>query len=146
MKQNQTNKIRKENNKQNSILAEQLILLQKNQEIESKKLNSFIDPLIIWTGGQYNNEKAECKFTNDGGSITNIKVVPLANFAADIHPNNILRTGEVCKIIFSEYPNPYPEKLPFEIHYKNKIGRKGVKKFFLLPYEGKFIEDLGDKN
>lgn len=96
----ETNKIRKETNKQNSILAEQLTLLQKNQEVESKKLRSFVEPLIIWTAGQYNNEKAEFKFTNDGGSITNIKVVPLANFNADIYPDNILRTGEICKITF----------------------------------------------
>ena len=62
----ETYKIRKETNEQNSLLAEQLLLMQKSQKYEMEKDLSYMEPIFRKTGGHHNKKEAHLIFINQG--------------------------------------------------------------------------------
>jgi hypothetical protein len=123
----ETHKIRNETSIQNSILAEQLLILRSSHEFEMKKDISFIEPVINFDGGSHGRTNATLNCTNKGGPIRNARIITEGVFDATIRPNAI-NAEDRFYIILANIPLTPSNKVTFEIEYKNKLGEIRRKK------------------
>jgi len=72
--------------------------------------------------------------TGAGETAKNVSVKPGGDFSASIS-SDVIKDNERGLIKLSGYPWPLPEKLTFEIHYKSKVGKTGVKKLYISDLE-----------
>lgn len=128
----ETNKIRKETAKQNSILAEQLTIIRSSLEFEIKKEGSFIDPIFRWGNSSGGANEIVCNFTNKGGQSKITEIRSMGQFPMEIYPKGMIAPDEngYIKIL---YKPPRPKRVSFEIHYENKLNQRKSEKFF---YDG----------
>lgn len=139
----ETSKIRKATERHNTLIAQQLQLMQERNNFETRQEISFVEPIFKYENAIHGKTKSKSNFINVGGLIKDISIVALDNFIAKIEPKSVLRPNERGKIYFSHYPTPPKDKLRFEIHYKNQLGLRGRQTFYIVPGEGKFhLEEI----
>ena len=104
----ETARIRKETSIQNTMLAEQLRLMQSttkhqlaNEQRELAKEISFIKPYFRFGGGSSSANNASWEFTNKGGLAKKISARPLADFRIVVNPTRFLDTNEKGHAQFS---------------------------------------------
>lgn len=143
----ETYKIRKETSVQNSLLAEQLLILKNSYEFELKKEISFIDPIFRFEGGHLGMGSATIDYINKGGSIKNVSIRPQSSFTAKIVPNNAISADEKFRIMLSNIPQPSSGEVTFEVHFENKLGNKSRKIFkYITKAENLGVEEVTGQN
>ena len=90
----ETVRIRKETSKQNALLAEQLLVMQKGQEFTQRKEMSFVEPVFSWEGISRTGDEAIIHFENKGGQVKNLTATAKADVSIRVTPSQFLGTGE----------------------------------------------------
>lgn len=134
----ETYRIRKETSKQNSLLAEQYLLIKEKEKFELQKEISFVEP--VFQPEFAHPSQGICNFVNNGGSIKNISIQAIENFPITISPQNFLNSGGKGKITIHKYPEPVPDCLHFKIKFINKLGIEREKLFKSTTKNGMFQE------
>lgn len=134
----ETKKIRTATERQNTLIAQQLILMTEKQSFELEKEKGLIEPIFRYRGASHGSDQSASDFVNEGGLVKNISIETIDNFSAKIKPNDVIRSGEKGRINFSSYPDPHPDKLRFKIEYENQMGKRGEQHFYIIPGEGRF--------
>lgn len=137
----ETVRIRKETNTQNTLLAEQVRLMQSARQHELEKEISFIKPYLRFGGGSSSGNQASWEFTNTGGPAKKLNAKPLGRFGLTMSPTRFLDTNEKGHLTFTSNSLTPHEKYPFEIGCQDKIGNQYIFKFFLKHYEGIFEDE-----
>ncbi|MBA4312420.1 MAG: hypothetical protein C0417_07300 [Chlorobiaceae bacterium] len=144
----ETQKIRKETSKQNTLLSEQLLIMQRSHEhaltkeqFESQREKSFIQPLFRFEGGQHSTQSAKLRFINKGGPAKKLKVIPIDNFIVSIRPATIIGTDEKGEIELSASDLRTQDRFNFEIEYQDKLDKIYKKKFYFQHQTGHMHED-----
>jgi len=118
----ETVKIRKETNNQNTMLAEQLRLMQATIQHDLEKEASFIRPFFKFGGGMRSSGIAQATFTNKGGPAKKITVTNKGEFNITVNPTRYMDTNDNGTIQIM-VPNPLPDgKYPFELSCQDKLG------------------------
>lgn len=125
----ETYRIRKETSKQNSLLAEQYLLIKEKEKFELQKEISFVEPVFKPEYSSVGTNNGKCNFVNNGGSIKNITVQPVEDFSISILPRNFLNAGEKGTITIPKYPEAISSFLHFKIKFINKLGIEREKLF-----------------
>lgn len=133
----ETYKLRKITNEQNLILAEQLNFMREKFNVELTKETFLYEPIIEFKGGNIK----ERQFINKGKTIKNLSVVTNQNFSVNIHPQEVIASGQKGFLRFGLLPKMFSEKLRFEIHYEDLTGKKGVKYYILIPEKNQIVEE-----
>ena len=115
----ETARIRKETSIQNTMLAEQLRLMQsirqhemvKEQQELAKEI-SFIKPYFRFGGGSNGGNQASWDFTNKGGPAKKLSSKALGSFHVSISPSRFLDTNEEGHVNFSATDLKRDEKVP----------------------------------
>jgi hypothetical protein len=136
----ETHKIRKETHIQNSLLAEQLTILQETIKFEKNKEASFIKPIFRSTNSSRTGDKVEMEFINQGGHARLIKIEPLGNFSAELPYQKEISQNQRSSFQLVKVPQPIPEKLYFRLYYQDKLGNNLEQKFVFEANRGQFIE------
>lgn len=136
----ETYKIRKATSIQNTMMAEQLLIMQQTYKFEKEKQISFIDPIFVDIGGHQGENWLTRRITNKGATVKNLSIVPEGNFSVKIESDNIFLTEQTSLIKLENLPTPLPDKLYFAIHYENQIGLKRIKTFAYLKAHEKIME------
>ena len=144
----ETRKIWKETSKQNTLLAEQLRIMQQSylhtvaeQQLDLQRTMSFIQPLFRFEGGEQSAQFAKIQFVNKGGPARKLKIIPVGNFNATIQPNTVIGTDEKGKVEFTASDLKVQKRLDFEIQYQDKLDQTLKKKFYFLYKTGLAYED-----
>ena len=136
----ETYKIRKATHIQNTMMAEQLLIMQQNYKFEKEKQISFTDPIFVDVGGHQGENWVARRMTNKGATVKNLSIIPKQNFSAKIEPSNIILSEQTFLIKLEDLSTPVPDKLYFEIHYENQIELKREKTFVYLKAHEKIME------
>jgi len=136
----ETYKIRKATSEQNAMMAEQLLIMQKNYEFEIEKQISYVDPIFDDEGGNEGADWLTRRVVNKGATIKNVSIFPKGEFNIKIEPFDVIHKEKSALIRFQGLPSPQPEKLYFEIQYENMIGRRRKKDFVYLKAHKKVME------
>jgi hypothetical protein len=115
----------------------QVDITQRSLDLAS----SLAQPLFTEFGAIISRDETTVSFTNKGGTAMRISVVPKGDFSASIS-QDVIDNNARGKIRLFGYPQPFPEKLPFEIHYESKIGTKGSKKLYISASTARIEEDV----
>ncbi len=134
----ETQKIRKETTYQNTILKEQYIRQQKQEELQLTKELTLSDPDFSFTFGQPSERTSH--FINKGASIKNLSISPFEKYSISIQPSRSLKNEETGKIIIPQIPNPRPEILHFKISYENSLEIIRTKYFEFIVKDALFRE------
>lgn len=137
----ETVRIRKETSIQNTLLAEQLRLMQSTRQQELEKERSFIRPYFRFGGGSSSRNHASWEFTNMGGTAKKLSAKPLGPFSVVVSPTRFLDTKEKGQLSFTANDLTPHIKYSFEISCQDKVGNQHVFKFFLKHHDGVFEED-----
>jgi len=117
------------------------ILKYRQEQRKTKKLDLLTQPLLTEFGASFHsNGETIFTFTNKGETAKNVAVIPKGDFSASAS-SDVIKSDERGSIRLFGYPKPLPEKLRFEIHYESKIGKPGLKKFYISPEAKKFEEE-----
>jgi hypothetical protein len=136
----ETYKIRKETSKQNTMMAEQLLIMQQSSKFEIDRQISFVDPIFVDAGGSNAGNTLTRKIINKGATVKNLSIIPNANFSAKIDPSSTFLNEQTGSIQLGNLSPSLPDKLYFEIHYENSLGHKRSKKFAYMKAHDKIME------
>ena len=125
----ETARIRKETATQNTLLAEQLRLMQSSVAEETRREMSYIKPYFSFGGGQSSSDEATWDFTNKGGPAKKVEAKPLGKFRVTIGASRILDTNEKGTIVFKAANLVDGEKYLFEITCLDKLDNRYVFRF-----------------
>jgi len=137
----ETYRIRKETSKQNSLLAEQYMLIKEKEKFELQKEMSFVEPVFKPEYCSVGKDNGTCNFLNNGGLIKNVSIQPIENYSINISPRNMLNSGEKGKIHIPKYPVPIPDYIHFKIKFTNKLGIER-EKFFKYSTKNAMFEEI----
>jgi hypothetical protein len=136
----ETKNIRKETSVQNTLLAEQVRLMQATRQDELAKQMSFITPFFRFGGGNTSGNRAQYEFTNKGGPARKLSTKPLGAFSVSVSPQRLIDANEKGSIAVGLTELVNTSKYPFEISCLDKLGKEHVFKFFYQHGRG-ILED-----
>ena len=137
----ETKKIREATSVQNTLLAEQLRILQLAEKHELAKELSFIKPYLKFGGGMTSSEGASWEFVNKGGPAKKLVIKSLGKFFVNINPTRFMDTNEKGSVNFRSTEFVQAEKYPFEVTCKDKLDNEHVFKFYYQHQRGVFEEE-----
>lgn len=139
----ETYKIRKETSKQNTLLAEQILMMQQSFQHQVKRESSFIQPILRFSSGSSGAQQTELKFINKGGPAKNLKVLAKGSFHISVRPTTIIDTNEQGVFELRGTDLRSQDRYSFEIEFEDKFGEKHKQQFYYHPQTGHFSEDNG---
>lgn len=125
----ETNKIGKETQRQNIILAEQLLQIKKVNEFQLTKEISLTYPEIIINYFSEKESTAEFNCTNKGAAISEISISTHENYNVKIDSKSYIGCNQKFLIDFNNLPNPKPNELYFNIEFKTTIKQSEKLKY-----------------
>jgi len=137
----ETSRIRKLTNFQNTMLAEQLRLMQSTKQHELAKEIGFIKPYFRFLGGQTSADRAYWNFVNKGGAAKKITAKALGEFAISISPSRFLDSNEEGRASFTASQFTPHVEYPFELSCEDKLGNQHVFKFKMKHQDGVSEQD-----
>jgi hypothetical protein len=138
----ETARIRKETSIQNTLLAEQLRIMQASIQHDIEKEISFIRPFFVFGGGQHSTDHSALEFENKGGAAYKLSTKSLESFSVSVSPTKILETNGKGRINFTFPSNSSQStKYPFELHCVDKLGNPHLFHLYYLHYKGVFEEE-----
>jgi hypothetical protein len=132
----ETARIRKQTSVQNTLLAEQLRIMQASLQRELNREASFIKPFFKFGGGQHSLDHASVNFENKGGPAYKLHAKPLESFTVGVSPTRILDTNEKGTIEIRADDLSKLVTLPFELSCNDKLGNSHTFKLVYLHYKG----------
>jgi hypothetical protein len=136
----ETARIRKETSIQNTLLAEQLRLMQTAREQEVAKEMSFIKPYFRFGGGNSSADGASYEFTNKGGPAKKLISKPHGSFSVGVNPTRFIDTNEKGTVHIRANTLSNGEKYPFEISCIDKLSNEYTFRFYYQHHRG-VLED-----
>jgi hypothetical protein len=137
----ETARIRKQTSFQNTMLAEQLRIIQSTRQHELAKEIGFIKPYFRFLGGQSSSNRASWTFANKGGSAKKLGAKPLGEFTVSVSPSRFCDSNEQGRANFTASEFTPNVEYPFEISCEDKLGNQHIFKFRLKHQVGVLEED-----
>lgn len=124
----ETQKIRRETAKQNSLLAEQLNLVKDSNIYQMKKEKSFLRPIFVCEGGSHSLKHTKLRMRNDGGYISKLSFDTNDNVIIKFQ-NNFINTNSKFDLNLIDINPNENDEIEFKLNYVDKLGTKGFTSF-----------------
>jgi hypothetical protein len=129
----ETARIRKETSTQNTLLAEQLRIMQATLQRDLDKEASFIRPFFKLLGGMHATNHASWDFENKGGTAYKLSTKSLDALSVTVSPTRVLDTNEQGQFQLKMTDPTRKDTCRFELHCTDKLGNQHSFKFLYQP-------------
>jgi hypothetical protein len=137
----ETARIRKQTSLQNTLLAEQLRLMQAGMQRELDKEASFIKPMFTFGGGTHSTDHASVEFHNKGGTALKLATKPSEGLVVTVNPTRFLNTNDRGNFQIRATHLNSKDKWFFELTYEDMLHNQYSSRLYYKPQTGIFEEE-----